>query len=88
MAAAFSNVKHLDFIPLCSFFNSTLTFMIDKYAPLISVTATTRNSYLWSPPVLLAKRLKRQNLEHTLRISLKAADRLLYKNLCHPCQKA
>ena len=83
IAAAFSNVENLDLDSLVKFFNSTMTLILDKHAPLKTVTVTPRNKNPWFTPNLLTERRKRRQLERTWRNSRNEADRLLYKNQCH-----
>ena len=80
IAAAFSNVENLDLDSLVKFFNSTITLILDKHAPLKTVTVTPRNKNPWFTPNLLTERRKRRQLERTWRNSCNEADRLLYKN--------
>ena len=82
-AAAFSNVENLDLDSLVKFFNSTMTLILDKHAPLKIVSVTPRNKNPWFTPNLLSERRKRRQLERTWRNSRNEADRHLYKNQCH-----
>ena len=83
IAAAFSDVENLDLDSLVKFFNSTMTLILDKHAPLKTVTVTPRNKNPGFTPNLLTERRKRRQLERTWRNSRNEADRLLYKNQCH-----
>ena len=83
IAAALSTVKHFDLNSPVHCFNSTLTLILDKHAPLITVTVTPRNKNPWFTPNLLTERRKRRQLERTRRNSRNEADRLLHKNQCH-----
>ena len=83
IAAAFSNVENLDLDSLVKFFNSTLTLILDKNAPLKIVTVTSHNKSPWFTPNLLTERHERRQLECTWHNSCNDADRLLYKNQCH-----
>ena len=69
IAAAFSNVENLDLDSLVKFFNSTMTLILDKHAPLKTVPVTPRNKNPWFTPNLLTERRKRRQLERTWRNS-------------------
>ena len=56
----FSNVENLDLDSLVKFFNSTMTLIRDKHAPLKTVTVTPRNKNPWFTPNLLTERRKRR----------------------------
>ena len=60
IAATFSNVENLDLDSLVKFFNSTMTLIRDKHAPLKTVTVTPRNKNPWFTPNLLIERRKRR----------------------------
>ena len=60
-----------------------MALILDKHAPLKTVTVTPRNKNPWFTPNLLTERRKRRLLERTWRNSRNEADRLLYKNQCY-----
>ena len=53
--------------------------MLDKHAPLKTVTVTPRIKNPWFTPNFLTERRKGQQLESTWRNSRNKANRLLYK---------
>ena len=69
ISVAFFNFAHLDLDSLVNYFNSTLSSIFDKYAPLKTVTVTQRTSNPWFTSNLLNKRCKRRQLERHRRIS-------------------
>ena len=56
-----------------------MTLILDKHAPLKTVTVTPRNKNPWFTSNLLTERRKRRQLERTWRNSHNEADRLLCK---------
>ena len=58
IAAAFSNIENLNLDSLVQFFNLTLILILDKHAPLKTVTVTLLNKNLWFTPNFLTERRK------------------------------
>ena len=75
-------MENLDFDSLY-YFDSILTLVLDKHAPLKTVTVTPLNKNLWFTSNLLTESRKRRQLEHTWRNSRYEVDWLLYKNQSH-----
>ena len=62
-AAAFSNFEHFDLNLLASYFNSTLSSLLNKHAPEKTGNITTRSSNQWFTPYIFHERRKRRQLE-------------------------
>ena len=65
ISVVFSNFEHLDLDSLVNYFNSTLSSIFDKYAPLKTVTVTLRTSNPWFIFNLLNEKVKDGNLNVT-----------------------
>ena len=65
--------------------NSTLSFILNKYAPLKTVTdtVTLRTSNLWFTTNLLNERCIGRQLERNWQTTKKESDKLLYKKLSY-----
>ena len=81
ISVAFSNFEHFDLDSLVNYYNSTLSFVLDKYAPLKTITVTLRTSNPWSTTNLLNKRCTRRQLERNWRKTKKESDKPLFKKL-------
>ena len=83
ISVAFSNFEHLDLDSLVNYFNSTLSSIFNKYAPLKTVTVTPHTSNPWFTSNLLNERCERLQLERRWHKSGNKSDKLLYKKQCH-----
>ena len=83
ISVAFCNFEHLDLDSLVNYFNSTLSPIFDKYAPLKIVTVTPHTSNPWFTSNLLNERCKRRQLESHWCKSRNESDKLLNKKQCH-----
>ena len=81
ISVAFSNFEHLGLDSLENYFNSTLSSIFEKYAPLKTVTVTPLTSNPWFTSNLLNERCKRLQLERHWRKSGNESDKLLYKKM-------
>ena len=59
------------------------THILDKYAPLKTVTVKPRTSNPWFTSSLRSERGIRRQLERTWRKTRKESDKLAYKKQCH-----
>ena len=80
---AFFIINNFDLGSLIDHFNSNLSLILDKYAPLKTVTVKPRTSNPWFTSNPRSERSIRQQLERTWRKTRKESDKLAYKKQCH-----
>ena len=80
---AFSNIDNFNLDSLIDHFNSNMSLILDKYAPLKTVTVKPRTSNPWFTSNLRSERSIRRQLERTWRKTRNESDKLAYKKQCH-----
>ena len=83
ISKAFSNIDNYNLDSLIDHFNSNMSLILDKYAPLKTVTVKPRNSNPWFTSNLRSERSIRRQLERTWRKTRNESDKLAYKKQCH-----
>ena len=83
MCKAFSNIDNFNLDLLIHHFNSNMSLILDKYAPLKTVTVKPRTSNPWFTSNLRSERSIRRQLERTWRKTRNESDNLAYKKQCH-----
>ena len=80
---AFSNIDNFNLDSLIDHFNSKMSLILDKYAPLKTVTVKPRASNPLFTSNLRSERSIRRQLERTWRKTRNESDKLAYKKQCH-----
>ena len=80
---AFPNIDNFNLNSLIDHFNSNMSLILDKYAPLNTVIVKPRTSNPWFTSNLQNERGIRQQLEHTWHKTHNESDKLAYKKQCH-----
>ena len=80
---AFSNIDNFDLDSLIDHFNSNVSLILDKYAPLKTLTVKPRTSNPWFTSNLRSERGIRRQLQRTWRKTRNESDKLAYKKQCH-----
>ena len=80
---AFSNIDNFDLDSLIDHINSNLSLILDKYAPLKTVTVKPRASNPWFTSNLRSERGKRRQLERIWRKTRNDSDKLANKKQCY-----
>ena len=76
---AFSNIDNFNLNSLIDHFNSNMSLIFDKYAPLKTVTVKPRTSNPWFTSNLRSERGIRRQLERTWHKTRNESDKLAYK---------
>ena len=80
---AFFKLDNFNLESLIDHFNSNMTSILDKYAPLKTVTIEPSTSNPWFTSYLLSEKGETQQLERTWRKTCNESDKLAYKKQCH-----
>ena len=83
MSNAFSNIDNFNLDSLIDHFNSNMSLILDKYAPLKTVTVKPRTSNPWFTSNLRSERGISPQLERTWRKTRTESDKLAYKKQCY-----
>ena len=80
---AFSNIDNFNLDSLIDHFNSNMSLILDKYAPLKTVTVKPCTSNPWFTSNLRSEKGIKRQLERTWRKTRNESDKLAYKKQCH-----
>jgi hypothetical protein len=80
---AFSNYDSLDIDSLTTLYNSTLSSLLDKHAPMRTVTCSHRSPNPWFTSSLLTEKRRKRQLERLWRKTGNPSDRLAFRKQCH-----
>ena len=76
-----------DLSALCQQYNSVLSSILNKHAPVSTKTLPKKTPTLWMTPEIMKAKTLRYNLERTWRRSRTHLDRSRYKQQCHLCNR-
>ena len=74
-----------DLSALCQQYDSVLSSILDKHAPVSTKTLPRKPPTPWMTPEIIKAKTLRHNLERTWRRSRTHLDRSRYKQQCHLC---
>ena len=76
-----------DLSALCQQYDSALSSILDKHAPVSTKTLPRKPPTPWMTPEIIRAKPLRHNLERTWRRSRTHLDRSPYKHQCHLCNR-
>ena len=76
-----------DLSALCQQYDSVLSSILDKHAPVSTKTLPRKPPTPWMTPEIMKAKTLRRNLERTWRRSRTHLDRSRYKQQCHLCNR-